>query len=556
MKRYSPVSMNRVKLSVPSIAVLCALFIVVFDNRLFWSTLGKRLGLNQTSDWWFSLTVGIILVLLFVIHFLLFSYKPIFKPFLTIMLLSAAAISYFMDNFGVIVDKSMVYNVLETDVNEASELLSWPLLWHLLWLAGIPAALLWMAPVRSCPWRRALLVRGGLILGCLLIISGLLLTEFKTFALFGRQNKDLKMFVNPFYAAHSVQRVMAHTYFTPEEKPFKLIATDAVATPHDRRSVLVLVVGETARAQSWHMNGYARETNPYLEQQPVLDFSNVQSCGTATAESLPCMFSALGHGQYKRDKALHSENILDVLQRMGVDVVWRDNDSGSKGVATRVAYQNFNKAENSDFCAAGNCFDEVLLEGLDDLIGSSDKDMLIVLHLKGSHGPSYYKRSPEDFKKFTPECTQDNIQDCPREEIVNAYDNTLVYTDFVLDKLIRQLEKQDEATAVLYLSDHGESLGENGIYLHGMPYALAPPEQTHVPMMFWASSLFLEEKHLNLLDLGHRTGEALTHDYLFHSLLGLFDVQTETYHPELDLFASSRGLSLVQSNSHGVRDNI
>ena len=555
MKRSPLAPLSRLKLSVPTIAVLCALFIVGFDNRLFWSTLGQRLGLDQAGDWLFSLTVGVILLLLFVIHFLIFSYKPIFKPFLTIMLLSAAAISYFMDNFGVIVDKSMVYNVLETNANEASELLSWPLLWHVLWFGGIPAALLWLVPVRSTPWRRALLVRGGLILGCLLIASGLVLAEFKTFALFGRQNKDLKMFVNPFYAAHSVQRVMAHTYFTPDEKPLKLIATDAVATPHAQRSVLVLVVGETARAQSWHMNGYARETNPYLEQQVVLDFSNVQSCGTATAESLPCMFSLLGHDHYKRDKALHSENILDVLERTRVDVVWRDNDSGSKGVATRVAYQDFNKAENPEFCAGGNCFDEVLLEGLDDLIGSSDKDMLIVLHLKGSHGPSYYKRSPEAFKKFVPECSRDSIQDCSNEEIVNAYDNTLVYTDFVLDKLIRQLEEQDEATAVLYLSDHGESLGENGIYLHGMPYALAPPEQTHVPMMFWASSQFAQEKHLDLLDLGHRTGEAFTHDYLFHSLLGLFDIQTETYQPELDLFAHSRGMSTVRTNAHGVLDN-
>jgi len=229
---------------------------------------------------------------------------------------------------------------------------------------------------------------------------------------------------------------------------------------------------------------------------------------------------------------------IDILQRTGVKVVWRDNNSGSKGVAERVTYEDFSKRKDAQFCSDNNCYDEVLLDGLDDLIRNSQGDMLIVLHIKGSHGPSYYKRSPADLKVFTPECTQDNVQDCPRQTIVNAYDNTIVYTDYLLGKIIDLLQAQNSATAMLYLSDHGESLGENGIYLHGLPYALAPKEQTHVPMQFWASTEFLDGRHLDRSTLHNKRNAPYSHDYLIHSLLGLFNVRTSIYRRDLDLFSS------------------
>jgi lipid A ethanolaminephosphotransferase len=162
--------------------------------------------------------------------------------------------------------------------------------------------------------------------------------------------------------------------------------------------------------------------------------------------------------------------------------------------------------------------------------------MFIILHQKGSHGPSYYKRSPKNFKLFLPECTKDNVQDCDQQSIINAYDNTIVYTDYVLAKLIDLLKVQQYSTAMLYVSDHGESLGENNIYLHGLPYAFAPRQQTHVPMIFWASDRFLLEKSIEPAKLAQTSSGRFSHDNLFHSVLGLFHVTTEIYRPELDLF--------------------
>jgi len=305
------------------------------------------------------------------------------------------------------------------------------------------------------------------------------------------------------------------------------------------RSAVVLVVGETARAEEFSLNGYTRITNPQLSSRNVTTFTDVQACGTDTAESLPCMFFHLGKDHYSRNKAKQYENLLDVLQRAGVQILWRDNNSGSKGVGDRVKYEDMSNAKDEALCSGGECYDEILLKGLDKILDQNSGELLVVLHQKGSHGPSYYKRSPKDFEKFVPECTKDNVQDCDLQSIINAYDNTIVYTDYVLSRLIDLLKTQKYATAMLYVSDHGESLGENNIYLHGLPYAIAPKQQTQIPMIFWASSSFLREKALDSALLAKHRSDHFSHDNLFHSLLGLFNVETALYRPELDLFKAA-----------------
>lgn len=333
-------------------------------------------------------------------------------------------------------------------------------------------------------------------------------------------------------------------------KPLRAVGSDAFRADCGPASVLVLVVGETARAREFAFNGYERDTNPQLANRGVIDFPDVQACGTSTSESLPCIFSSLGQNNFNRDRASHQENLLDILQRLGVTVLWRDNNSGSKGVADRVGYEELSRQTDAGLCIRGNCFDEILLRDLDRRLVEATGDMLIVLHMKGSHGPSYYKRTPPAFKVFSPECSMDNIQDCSRESIVNAYDNSILYTDHVLSRVIDLLKAQNYATAMLYVSDHGESLGENGLYLHGLPYALAPGEQTQVPMIFWASDAFIKQKSLDVASLEARRQTPYSHDFIFHSVLGLFGVGSEVYRPELDIFAGAGGLS-----SQGQRQN-
>jgi lipid A ethanolaminephosphotransferase len=193
-------------------------------------------------------------------------------------------------------------------------------------------------------------------------------------------------------------------------------------------------------------------------------------------------------------------------------------------------------------CRGDECYDEILLHGLQDYLDRQHRDTVIVLHMKGSHGPAYFKRYPSAFEFFTPACASIQLDRCSRQEIVNAYDNTLRYTDHVLSQTIDLLRANAQRfdTAMLYVSDHGESLGENGLYLHGLPYAFAPQEQTHVPMLLWFSDGLRQRLGIDAACLSAHQHTPLSHHFIFHSILGLSNVQTAIYRPELDLFASCR----------------
>jgi lipid A ethanolaminephosphotransferase len=523
MLRLREITIPRPRINATVVNLIVAAYLVCCANGAFWHAMSSRIS----GHLGFHLLMGLSLFLLFNIFISLVSFRPAHKPLLIVVIITAACVSYFMSSYGVVIDKHMITNVLATDVRESSELMTWPLFKHLFLLGVFPSALLILTRISFRPWRRELLVRGGVILCSTALLAGIILTNSKEFILFYRKNIELRMYVNPTYPIYSLIKVLKQNNSAYSMEPLKVIAPDAVKPTASHKTAIVLVVGETARSQEFSLNGYKRTTNPQLSARDIYNFTDVQSCGTDTAESLPCMFSHLGKDQFSRDKAKSYENLLDVMQRVGVKVFWRDNNSGSKGIADRVNYEDLSSRKDDTLCSSGECYDEILLKDLGKVLNQNSGDTLIVLHQKGSHGPSYYKRSPKDFKSFLPECTQDNVQDCDRQTIINAYDNTIVYTDYVLAKLIDILKSQPYATAMLYVSDHGESLGENNIYLHGLPYVIAPEQQTHVPMVFWASGKFLNEKNI---DPAHLTGQQhspFTHDNLFHSLLGLFRIKTE-----------------------------
>uniref|UniRef100_UPI0012FE841F phosphoethanolamine transferase n=1 Tax=Macromonas nakdongensis TaxID=1843082 RepID=UPI0012FE841F len=311
----------------------------------------------------------------------------------------------------------------------------------------------------------------------------------------------------------------------------------------DDAPLIVLVVGETARAANFGLGGYARDTTPRLralaQAGELAYFRNVSSCGTNTQTSVPCMFSGQGRSDYDAD--LYRENLLDVLQRAGLAVLWLDNQSGCKGVCDRVPHASTRERPDPEFCPDGECLDEVMLRALPAELERLDparraRGTVVVLHQMGSHGPAYHLRSPARFKTFGTECTSAALQNCPPEQIVNAYDHSLRYTDHLLASTIDWLRAQPRPSALLYVSDHGESLGEKGLYLHGMPYAMAPTEQTHVPMLFWQSPQMAQRAGLSTDCLRRQADRPLSHDHLFHSMLDLGGVRTQVYRPELDLF--------------------
>ncbi|ROH87310.1 phosphoethanolamine--lipid A transferase [Pseudomethylobacillus aquaticus] len=456
---------------------------------------------------------------------------------LALVLVLASVLAYFMDHYGVVVDQVMLVNLLQTDWREASDLYSLKLLTHVAITGLLPAWLLLRKPVHIERFKTEAISRLFSLATVSLLILACVLPFTASYASFAREHKEVRYYVNPGYFAYSVIKLASTSMESAKSATLTRTASDArhVGT-HDKHELIIMVVGETARADHFALNGYPRNTNPRLIKQQVVSLKRVSSCGTSTAISVPCMFSALSRAGFQSgEQAARHENVLDVLKRTGVDVLWRDNNSDSKGVATRVKYEDFRHANTNPVCDP-ECRDIGMLAGLPAHIEQhQDQDMLIVLHQMGSHGPAYYKRYPADFEQFKPACQSSNLADCSSEEIVNAYDNTLLYTDYFLAEVIDLLKQYDGRfeTAMLYVSDHGESLGEHGVYLHGAPYLFAPTAQTHVPAVVWMGSSFdYSSSQFKPLE-----NIALSHDDLTCSLLIGYEIDSSLCRDRLAVFS-------------------
>lgn len=519
-----------------------ASFLVLIYNISFWKSFVSATGGFRMANLLVYLGSAALLVLVFSGVLALVNFRRLFKPVVIALLLLSSMTAYFMSQYGIVVDASMVQNVVETDVREAGELFSWKLVQSLLLLGVIPSWLIWRLPVRYGPLRREVLVNTGLVAGSLLLATGLLFVLFKTLAPAVREHRELRFQLTPTNVFQAANGYLKHKWATAAV--MAPLGTDAAkgslwaaagSSPH---TVTIIVVGETARAMNFSLNGYQRATNPRLAQvHSLVNFNNVSSCGTATAISVPCVFSDLTREGYSEDKARSKEGLLDVLQHAGLEVIWRDNNSGCKGVCDRVRYEDMSKpVAGNPLCNSEECYDEHLLEGLPDLIRNAQKDLVIVLHQKGSHGPAYWKRYPAEFGKFGPVCQTNELEQCSREQITAGYDNTILYTDYFLDKTIKVLQEAGVPASMLYFSDHGESLGEKNMYLHGAPYIFSPEEQRKVPMMLWMSDSFSQRFHFDRSCLAARSSQQFSHDNVFHSTLGMLNVNTAVYNPKLDLF--------------------
>jgi lipid A ethanolaminephosphotransferase len=373
-----------------------------------------------------------------------------------------------------------------------------------------------------------------LILGSLILIGSLIFISSDFYASFLREHKILRFYANPTKPIESLFKFIKTRLPSETDVHWQSVGLDATRnTTDERRELVILIVGETARAQNFSLNGYPRLTNPLLSEKPVVSFSQFASCGTDTAVSLPCMFSLLERSNYSIGKANSMDNVLDVLKRTGVAVLWRENNTGPKRVADRIEYQDFTSPDVNPVCEQ-ECRDEGMLNSLDAWTEKqANTDMLIILHQMGSHGPAYYKRYPDKFEKFKPACKTIELEKCSAEEITNAYDNTIVYTDYFISEAINWLEQKSGRfdVSLLYVSDHGESLGESGIYLHGFPYRFAPETQTRVPVIFWSAA---NNSQIDFQAVMKSRDEELSHDHLFHTLLGLFEVSTTVYRPDMD----------------------
>lgn len=542
-------------LRIPAIAV--SVEWLVLGSAAYWTVVGNRAFLasalegrpaDQLGTWPLAAALVAIVAGLHILFLTPLATRWSIRPLLALLTVITAATTYHMAAYGVVFDPPMLRNILHTDAPEALELLSPSWAAHMALYAGLPLIVLARVRVTRPPWRRAALARSALWMVALMVVVASGLSVFQPLASLMRNRPELRYQITPANVLWSAGRVLVADA-RGAARPRQAIGLDATRGPswsgRSRPLVLVLVVGETARAANWGLNGYARQTTPRLATLPVVNFPDVVACGTSTEVSLPCMFAPVGRRDYDADRIRGQESLLHVLARAGATIDWRDNQSGCKGVCEGLPADTV-AARAPDRCQGERCLDEGLIDDLDQRLARAAGTEVWVLHMLGNHGPSYFRRYPAAFARHTPACADDDLSRCGVDEIVNAYDNALLYTDHVLATAIERLSAHADAvdSALLYVSDHGESLGERGLFLHGAPYAIAPDVQTHVPMVAWASGGF---EHAAGLKAGclrpalqAAAGRTVRHDHLFHTVLGLLDVRTSLHEPDWDMVAGCR----------------
>ena len=508
-------------------------------------TIAKLFSLSNTvSNPLFPYTAPIVLIAAFIIIFSCLCWPYIFKAIMIFLVITSSMALFAEVNYHTLFDNAVIESIFQTRSDEALSYVNLHSITYIIVFGLIPS--IWIACIKITKRETfikeiiARIILIGIATTALLIIA---LTNYKSYAAVGRNNHYLNRMIIPGHVYAGGKYLYKEFIYKP--LPYKKQGLDAklLPTKNHKPTLFVMVLGETARTYDYAYNGYKRDTNPYTKNEGIISFKNVQSCGTYTALSVPCMFSNLTRAHYNQDRAYSQDNAIDIIHRAGAEVLWIDNDGGSKGVAARMPYVATDTSKHNQYCDGTSCYDGVMLSKAAAFINKDDKNKLLVLHLIGSHGPTYFQRYPKQFDRFKPSCNRSDIENCTDQEIKNVYDNTILYTDYVDEQVIKLLKKNENKynVAMLYMSDHGESLGENGFYLHGAPYPIAPKEQKHVPWLLWIPTQYAQQKGINLSclkakeNIGH-----LSQDNLFHSLLGLYGVQSKVINPALDISASCR----------------
>ena len=529
---------KKLKLSQLNLIFYVSLFIVFFQN---WPFVSKTLQVFPFVDnAYFIISLVVVVVLLFNITINLLNLFIPLRPLLSLFLLIGAVTNYFASNFGTIFNDVMIINIMETSLDESLDIININFTLNLLFLGLLPSLLLYrIAIVNNTYLQNAGRILVATLLSTL-IISGLITLSTKEYASFIRYHKELRTYITPLYPFYSSIRVIQNKFFSRNKQYKNLSAKFELPKNEAMAELIVVIVGETARADHFSLNAYSRLTNPMLSKESkLISFTQVSSCGTSTSISVPCMFSFRDKEHFKLKDAQYRENVLDTIAKTGTKILWRDNNSSSKHVADRLVYEDFKTKDRNPICDP-ECRDIGMLKDLDLFINKAPGNKLIVMHQMGSHGPAYHKRYPKAFEKFTPACKK-GLEDCTQNEIINAYDNTILYTDYFIATTINFLKQFDNnyEITLIYVSDHGESLGEKGLYLHGLPSSIAPKEQTHIPLIIWAgknSDIDYPKTRL-LKDQPH------SHDIIADTLLKLFEVNT-------DMYANYEKPLIVRSDKH------
>ena len=518
-------------------------------NLGFYQKLHQLTPYQGMKSWLFLIASVLVVTALYNILLQLLQWRWTAKPVALILLFIGGFSAYFVTSLGVVISPDQIQNAMQTDPQEVRGLMSVRLLFWSIFMVALPMLVAACIPLKTETTGKIFIHKGIHLIASFAVLAAMLFVFYVDYAAIFRQHRDLKGMISPQNAIAAGFSYFKHQ--APKENlPLIKYGEDAhlvEKTAQDKKpKLMVLVVGETARAESFSLNGYAKNTNPELAKLDVMNFSQVSSCGTATAVSVPCMFSGMPRSDYDEKLANHREGLLDIAQRAGYKVTWIDNNSGCKGTCTRVEQVEISPELKKKWCTPeGDCYDQILVEALNQYIENIPADdqtpRLIVLHQVGSHGPAYYARSTPEFQKFKPTCDTNAIQGCTQEALINSYDNSIVYTDHILSEVIQSLKANNKyQTGFWYLSDHGESTGEYGMYLHGAPYAMAPSQQTHVPMIMWFSPEWKANQAATVSCLNQQKSQTLSQDNLFPSLLSILGVQTQVIDVKNDMLQNCK----------------
>ncbi len=455
--------------------------------------------------------------------------ERLLKPFCMLGALGNAVAVYFVATYHVVLDETMMGNVLNTDFAESVEYLHPLLILYVLALGVLPCWLLTRVRIRRTPRMQL----AALAAACLLTTAGWCLLAARSWLWFDENSKRVGGMIMPWsYLINSGRYLTPRLLASEVQRP--LPPASFAADPDAEKTVVVLVIGEAARAKDFQLYGYDRPTNPLLSRAGVVALKDATACATYTTAAVRCMLSNVETGSpFSRAY----EPLPSYLQRNGVDVIWRTRNWGEPPIRVQTYQQASDLAAQ---CAGAHCdYDEVLLTGLEQRIESaSSRRVFVVLHQSGSHGPAYYSKYPPELERFKPVCRSVELGRCTRDELVNAYDNTIVYEDYFLARVIGLLgQLKDTAALLIYMSDHGESLGEYGLYLHGIPYALAPQVQKEVPFVIWMSDAFMRRKAVQIGRLESQRRHSQRD--VFHTVMGAFSMRSAAYRGEYDIFSDA-----------------
>lgn len=500
-------------LKITHFALLMSFLNFLFFHFPFFSFVFNNVDYKSLNGIVLIISVVVLMLVLNALVFYLICFLSRFVgKFLLILFFVINAVAvYFVNTYGVIIDKTMIGNILNTNYSESSSFFSIKLVIYIILFGVLPAIYITKVKIISVPWKKFAITSSLTLLFCLVLV----LANASNWLWIDKNSKTLGALAMPW--SYSVNTALF--YKDKSKSNEKEILLPNATINDNQKSVVILVIGESARRENFSLYGYKKNTNPLLSKTPNVFHFDATSCATYTTAGVKCIL------EHTNTDKLY-EILPNYLYRNNVDVIWRTTNWGEPPVHIKD-YQN--KEALMQNCKGDECnYDEVLLTGLKDQILASKKNkILIVLHTSTSHGPTYSKKYPAQFETFKPVCNSVELGNCSQTELINAYDNTIVYTDYILSKVIEDLKQLKEfKSTMMFVSDHGESLGEKNLYMHGVPISIAPKEQYEIPFIVWVSDGSKQVKPNKMLSQNH----------VFHSVLNFLNIQSPIYNEEMNIF--------------------